>query len=419
MAGENMFIRPKDRETLRTLAIQVAEIASLPVQKEKIALWKKLNSLKKVRPLVWITEVPWQEMNVNDELTLSTETDFLQSVEMQLRVALYQWRHIKGDMVYEPKFYSWTEFKKFNDFGMTERTESLQGDGLCSRHYIPQIKTMDDILKIHTPDVEVDDIATEQNYEVLCSLFGDILSVEKYGIGCLWFAPWDMLVTWWGVTELFYDLILKPDLVHAAIDRLVSAWIERQEQCKKLNLLSLSNGNFRIGSGGPGFIDELPALGFDGACVRTVDQWGCSTSQIFSEVSPAMHEEFALRYEKKWLNQFGLTYYGCCEPLHNKISLLRTIPNLRKISVSPKADKAKSAEEIGTDYVISLKPNPAVLATNSWDPVKAREILRDELNKTKGCIVEIVMKDISTVRHQPHRLWEWSEIAMDLAEEFA
>ncbi len=29
------------------------------------------------------------------------------------------------------------------------------------------------------------------------------------------------------------------------------------------------------------------------------------------------------------------------------------------------------------------------------------------------------MKDISTVRYQPERLWEWSRIAMEVAEQFA
>jgi hypothetical protein len=29
------------------------------------------------------------------------------------------------------------------------------------------------------------------------------------------------------------------------------------------------------------------------------------------------------------------------------------------------------------------------------------------------------MKDISTVRYQPQRLWEWSKIAMEEAERFA
>jgi len=28
------------------------------------------------------------------------------------------------------------------------------------------------------------------------------------------------------------------------------------------------------------------------------------------------------------------------------------------------------------------------------------------------------MKDISTIRYEPKRLWEWAEIAMDAAEKY-
>ena len=39
------------------------------------------------------------------------------------------------------------------------------------------------------------------------------------------------------------------------------------------------------------------------------------------------------------------------------------------------------------------------------------------LEKTEGnCHVEIIMKDISTVRYKPKRLWEWAAIAMEEAE---
>ena len=33
-----------------------------------------------------------------------------------------------------------------------------------------------------------------------------------------------------------------------------------------------------------------------------------------------------------------MTYNGCCEPLPNKIPVLKNVPNLRKVSVSPWAD---------------------------------------------------------------------------------
>ena len=55
---------------LRELAKKKADIAALPVQKEKIGMWKKLNSLEKTRPLVWINEIPWHEMDFEDELML-------------------------------------------------------------------------------------------------------------------------------------------------------------------------------------------------------------------------------------------------------------------------------------------------------------------------------------------------------------
>jgi hypothetical protein len=192
------------------------------------------------------------------------------------------------------------------------------------------------------------------------------------------------------------------------------------DQFEKLNLLALDNNNTRIGSGGYGYTSALPAAGFDAARVRPRDMWGCSNAQIFSEVSPAMHWEFAIKHDLRWLARWGLTYYGCCEGLHRKVDLLRRIPNLRKISCSPWAKHGSLMDQVGGDYVLSFKPNPAVLATDRWNPGQAREDLRRFLDLAQGrCHVEIIMKDISTVRHEPQRLWEWARIASEEAEAHA
>ena len=147
--------------------------------------------------------------------------------------------------------------------------------------------------------------------------------------------------------------------------------------------------------------------------------WGCSNAQIFSDISPAMHWEFAVEHDLRWLSRWGLVYYGCCEPLDRKIDILRRIPNLRKISASPWCKTARLVEKIGAGYVISHKPNPAVFADDQWRPQWARDELRQFLEAARGCHVELIMKDISTVRYQPQRLWEWAEIAMEVAREFA
>ena len=411
-----MNIPEKDRSILRGLAEKQAEIASLPVNKERVVEWTRLNGLNKGRPLVWINEIPWHEMNVNGELDLQTTSEFCRAVEQQLRRTIYQWNHMQCDMVVDPKFYSPLVIHD-TGFGIEEDVDIIKQDeksDIISRRFHPQINDEKDLEKIKNPVVTHDEEASEMSYQTLMELFGDILSIEKVGIIHSLFAPWDELIRWWGVQEAMTDLVMRPELVHQAMERLVNANLYRLQQWRNLNLLSLTDGNYRVGSGGLGYSDELPQADFDPAHVRTSDQWGFATAQIFSGVSPVMHEEFALQYERRWLEQFGLNYYGCCEPLHNKIGILKSIPNLRKISMSPWADVEKMVEKTEGRYVLSYKPNPAVFATNEWNPAQARKNLSEVLDMTRGCVVEVVMKDISTVRYKPQRLWEWSEIATDL-----
>ena len=414
-------ISKKDKDILRKLAARQAEIADLPVQEATELAWRRLNALKPGRPLVWINEIPWHEMNVNDGLTLTTEDEFCRGLEWQLRATLYQWEHLRGDMVVEPVIRSPVVIRD-SGFGIGEDARYLRTDsqsGVCSREFHPQIQALADIEKIKMPVVTVDEDASRLNYEILRKLFRGILEVESYGVGAQWFAPWDELIRWWGVEPALMDMALRPELVHAAMDRLVSAYLCRLDQYEKLNLFSLNNGNFRIGSGGLGFTGELPQNDFDPGKVTTRDQWGNATAQIFSEVSPEMHWEFALQYEMRWLERFGMTYYGCCEPLHMKMDMLKRVPNLRKISMSPWIDMDKAVERVGNGYVFSYKPSPAVLATDQWNPAHARQVLRAALEKPckSGCIVEVIMKDISTLRYEPRRLWEWAGIAMDVVQE--
>lgn len=269
------------------------------------------------------------------------------------------------------------------------------------------------------PRLTHNEAATENRYQAMCELYDGIMPVKKTAQTHIWFTPWDYLIRWWGIQEAMMDLIERPDFVHAAVNRMVDAWIAELDQLEAMNLLSLDANNTRIGSGGYGHTDQLPGGEFDAEHVRPHNMWGCSNAQIFSEVSPKMHWEFALEHDMRWLQRWGLTYYGCCEPLDQKIDILRRIPNLRKISVSPWCDTSRVVQGIGDDYVMSRKPNPAILAEETWHPKRARQELRDFMEQARGCHVELIMKDISTVRYQPQRLWQWAEIASEVAEEFA
>jgi hypothetical protein len=419
-----MPISAADKSLLRRLAAEVAEIAALPVHRQTIAEWKRHNGLQPGRPLVWVFALflPWNELDYNDELKLRTTGEFAQGLETELRRILYHWRHMPGDMVVENCVYCPLVIRD-TGYGIEEEVDLVRTDAtsdVVSRDFHPLIRSEKDLERIKFRQITFDAEATEHNFAEMSEVFAGILPVIKRGD--YWggsIGPWDELIRWWGVTEAMQDLILRPELVHAAMDRMMRTAYDRLDQLEALNLLALDNNNVRCGTGGIGYTDDLPAPGFNPEHVRPLDMWGSSAAQIFSEVSPAMHEEFALRYERPWMERFGLSYYGCCEPLHHKIGMLRSVRNLRKISMSPWADFARGAEEIGRDYVFSYKPNPAIVAERGWRPELARKFIREALEQARGCIVEILPKDISTVCYQPQRLWEWTRIAMEEAENFA
>jgi hypothetical protein len=413
----------EDRQVLRELGKEVAEIGSLPVQEKKKQLWSRLNRLKPTRPLVWLNDICWHELDLDGELHLRTSTPFCQQIESGLRQTIYWWRHMRGDLVVDPVIFCPLAVEH-SGIGIQvdeDIAETDEANDVVSHHYHATIRDPEDIEKISFPNIGHNRTKSELYLQAYQDIFDGVLPVHQRGTPGFAFAPWDDIVRLTEVQEALMNLAVKPDFIHRLVDRLVRVCLETLDQYVSLGLLALNSCNVRIGSGAYGYTDELPQPDFDGKHVRAADIWGSATAQIFSEVSPAMHEEFALNYERRWLERFGLTYYGCCEPLHHKIDMLRTIPNLRKISISPWNDAERAAEQIGGDYVFSYKPSPAVLARDTWNPELARTELQDVLRVTRkyGCNVEIIMKDISTVRYQPERLWEWVEIAGEVVSRFS
>ena len=411
-----IILTAQEKDVLRRLGEKIAKIASLPVHREKARLWQRMNDLQQERPMVWINEIPWHEMNVNDELTLQTTHTWARELEQNLRRTVYQWEHLPCDMIVND-YLDCPVVYRTTDFGIVEQVDTVHTDeknDIYSRHFKVQIKEPEDIEKIKMPEITFMEKATQYSLDAMNDLFSDIIPVRRTGQTHIWFTPWDFLIRWWGIEEAMLDLYLRPDMVHAAYERMVDAWMVELDQFENQNLLSLDCNNTRIGSGGYGYTNDLPGKDFDPSHVRAHNMWGCSNAQIFSSVSPEMHWEFAVEHDLRWLKRFGLTYYGCCEPLDIKAEVLSRIPNLRKVSLSPWVDSKRAVENFGGRYVLSRKPSPAVFI--AWHVDDAEKQLREFLDIARGCPVELIMKDISTVGYQPQKLWEWAEIAMKVVQ---
>lgn len=408
-----------ERQIVRDLAAAVAELAQLPIQQERYDAWVRNNGLRPNRPMVYMAEaeMPWGEIAAAcPDVRCQCQDPDLQAIEGRLRRKLFIARHLETDHVVEGVWWVGKVITGL-DFGLPVEEQKVEqaGSEIASRHFEPVLREPEDVAKIQMPCVRYDEAATRANLARMQELLGDILTVKLAGRRTHTFNSWDTVVCWTGIEEGLTELILRPEFCHAIMRRLTDAVLSRMDQMEALGLLDAPNPQATVGSGAAGYTDELPSAGCDGEHYRYADLWGSATSQIFGEVSPSMHEEFALNYELETLRRCGLTYYGCCEPLHNKMQILGKIPNLRKVSISPWCDTAKALENATRKYVFSHKPNPAVFASDQFSLAAAEADVRHRLDHSGEMNCEIIAKDISTVRGDVQRLIDWTRMAMRLA----
>ncbi|HOK05079.1 MAG TPA: hypothetical protein P5105_04300 [Victivallales bacterium] len=416
MKNNTLKLSEKEKNIIRLLASEIAEIASKDHQSEFARLWTLHNDLKITRPMVLVfPEGSWRELLPESEL--ESESVFARNIERELRKIIYYDRFLRDENPIENNFDVPITVKN-SGYGLYPVvTKSSQSDG--AEHFEQVIRGIEDIEKMHLPEVQVDWEDSYKKLEFFQNLFGDILNVRLVGHYEWWCSPIDEYAKLRGLDQLYYDIIDAPELVHEYCKRYVEARIHTIKELERQNALTLRIRNEYVGSGGNSYTNDLPYIGYDGKHVRTIDLWGFATAQMFSEVSPEMHEEFAIQHEKKFLSLFGLNCYGCCEPLHNKLEIIiKHIPRLRRISISPWANIEKSAEILQNNYVFSWKPNPTILAGESFNPEFVKEQIKSFCERTKGCITEIIMKDTHTVRNEPQRIHEWVKITRQVCSDF-
>jgi hypothetical protein len=403
-----------DKEIIRKLATKVAEIAALPVQEEKRSMWSNLNALKPNRPMVMIDQVCWNEMNIDDELTLQCRDDECRDYEETLRRILFQWKRFPVDMVVEP-FIRVPKAINNSGFGITieENTAATDSNNEVVSHLFKnQFETEEDLEKIQTPVITHDRMETERRETVAHELFDGLLDVNMWGADPP-MSIWDPLAKWMGVENALFSIIDKREYVHKILNRMTDGYLSMLDQLEEQGLLC--GGQSLIHCTGA-YTEDLPASGYDPDKPRTKDLWMFTMAQVLGSVSPKMFQEFEITYTSKICNRFGLVYYGCCDPLHDRMKQVRMLPNVRKVSMSPWTDEERGAAEIGSDFVFSRKPNPVSVAMDDFDANAVRKDLTNsrEICVKNGCPTEYILKDISTVRYQPLRLTKWANIAMQV-----
>lgn len=421
--------RSSEIEHIRSLARRVKRIAQNPLHTENRRKWIDHNALRTREPLILVfPEGCWSELLPEGHIVCRHPS--LRQLEKELLRRIYYADYLKDDNPISGEIVVTKKILPL-DWGLNPQrifTEAAKG----AYEVKPVLNEAKDVDKLRIPDIVYDEEKTLKEWSLLGEAIGDILPVRLKGVQHQSFHFTAMYMDWRGHENFYTDFYLEPELIKDVMSFLLEAFNSILESQLRQGLLSYNSDGTYHSSGGNGYLDTELNGGSDiqgpfreyGSTISKSEQdeivelskmWASAESQEMAAVGPEHHRDFVLPYESALLKRFGLSGYGCCEDLTQKIeNCSEFIPNLRRISVSPWADVDQCAEKLGDRYIYSWKPNPAHIV-GGFDETFIRSYIRHTLEKTReeNNILEIVLKDTHTCDNDPRRFERWVRIARE------
>ncbi len=407
-------------DVIRELAKQYAEIAAKPIQEERRDLWRKHFSLQKTRPPVLITygmHNVWCR-DVFSREQMMCEDPFWRRYERWLRMQIFH-DAIGDDYICEPWIpqaavhkVRWGLYGEA--WGMGPELIHTGDKGGAFKFNSP-IAAWEDMANLKAPVHDIDEVATAQNHERLGDAIGDILDIDVSRSPVLINFAGDVSTTVTalrGLEQIMLDMYDAPVQLQELLSYLRDGILMNQAEGEAAGDFSLTSQHNQAMT----YSEELEQPKPNSGGQKRKDLWGFCAAQEYALISPAFHDEFLLKYQLPIMSEYGLMHYGCCEDLTQKIDMLRQIPNLRSIAVTPRADVKKCVEQIGKDYVVSWRPNPTDMVCMNWNPDRVQRIIRDGANACGDSIYHVYLKDVETVQGEPGRLQQWAQLVRSAVE---
>jgi len=406
-----------DIDVLRGLAEKYAAIAALPIQDEKRKLWTDHFSLTPTRVPILATYGMWNAWcrDVFSDANMMCEDEFFRHHERKLRMAIFQHEVVGDDSIQEP----WHTLEAAVSggwahlWGVDESMHKADVEGGAAA-YDPCIKSWQDVSKLHMTHHEVDEEETARNLDKLSSVIGDILPIDVRRMPCYSGLMADIsssITRMRGMMQIMIDMYESPKELHSLLAFMRDGILQNNQEAEDAGHYSLTCGQNQAVA----YAGELEAPAANSGPRKRKDIWGFCAAQEFTLVSPEFHDEFMFEYQLPICEPYGLVHYGCCEDLGRKIDMLRRLKNLRSIAVTPVADVKLCAEQIGTDYVTSWRPNPTDMVCCGYNDDLVRRIIGEGLAACRGGYPHIHLKDIETVQGDVTRLTRWVKLVREIA----
>jgi len=406
-----MLSKEKEREIVRRLAEQAAQIAGEPRMKAILKRWRDVNAFRKPdRAPVWCRPVGcWKEIIPEDSLLCSDP--WLRKMEYSFRQIIHK-RSIDDDTPVEEYFTVAAVFRKEpeNTWGVDIGHHQTDVKG-GAWGYDPPLKSAEDFDRLRIPTFTYDERATSRQMEQAGKLLEGIMPVQLSVAPPFGATLGQHAADLRGLEQMMLDMAAEPELMHRLMSFLRDAVLSAMDQIEATGLLTPNNIGAMTCSDPLGAPDDRGMFHYR-------NLWCMANSQEFDQVSPAMWEEFCLNYQKPILERFGLVAYGCCENLTHKIDGVLTIPNLRILTCSAWTSLDTVIEKAGRKYCIMWRQKASDVVF-PHDAAKIRQDLFDGARRLQGCYYQIVLRELQTLAGHPDRLHVWTRFAKEAAEKYS
>ncbi len=413
-------ITKKERGYLRGLAARQAEIANLPLMEERKRMWYGINDGgAHVRPAVIIATETFSGEFL-PERVFKCETEPGREIEKQLLKNIRNHELIDDDKVV-PDVFDVRWFVDINEFGFEVEIEpavNRQGK-VAGRRFVHPVKDIKKDMRLLKPAVcSVDKEKTLAWKEFLEDVLGDLLEVKissgVYGGTNLTYRAVKLM----GMEAFFMAMYDSPEDVHALMGFFRDNALRVMRWAESEGLLRVNNRNGTTSATSPNFTRRLPARSIKNGPVKLCDMWGASDSQETVGISPSMFREFCFPYYRDVCDPLGLLYYGCCEPVHVLWEVIKDLPHLAKIAVSPWCDEKFMGEALrGGDIVYSRRPDPTLLGVSPrLDEGRWTDSIKRTLDAAGGLRIEFLVRDVYTVHNDIEKVGRAVSLARETIE---
>ena len=427
--GVDDGVSAADRQQIRELAERLGMLAASPEMAVRKRQWKAVHDLRMERPMILIETSSIQNFVSSSELKCSNP--LLRAVERNMRDTIRHAEEVGDDVVVEP-YYRIGWQMELPGFGVPVEVKpatTMSGRQSLGYSFNFPIECPEHLSMLQRRAFAVNRQKTGRIKGLLEDAFGDLLPVRVGNYDPFMAEPGDEGWTgmfFFGLTWQIYRFIGNdglmywpydaPEALHQVMEYMFDDRLRLFEFMEREQLLVPNTDNQMAGPRAYGYVSELSQPGST-TPTTLKNMWAWAESQESTAISPEMYREFFLPYLAKLSEKFGLLYYGCCEPVHDRLDLIMdAIPNLRSVSVSAWSDFQKIGDMLGRKYVYSRKPQPAFLSGANPDWNSAEDDMKRTRAATKDCNVELLFRDLYSIDGDRARLRKWIEMTRAVFE---